>query len=81
VFENAFPGATLLDVLDNGGGGLEALGRHTVAALLNTTSPGVSYDLSTADVVRMFNAVYPGGDYEGVKNTFEKFNTQGCPLS
>ncbi len=33
VFENAFPGKTLLQVLEQGGGGLNALGRHTVAAL------------------------------------------------
>ncbi len=36
-FDYAFPGMTLLDVLWQGGGGLKALGRHTVAALLHAT--------------------------------------------
>ncbi|MDH3224417.1 MAG: hypothetical protein OEO23_11935, partial [Gemmatimonadota bacterium] len=38
AFEDAFPGMTLLEVLKQGGGGLKALGRHTVAALLNAAS-------------------------------------------
>lgn len=45
-FDDAFPGMTLLEVLKQGGGGLKALGRHTVAALLNTASDGVAYDLT-----------------------------------
>ncbi len=81
VFENAFPGMTLVQVLDLGGGGLNALGRHTVAALLNAGSSGVDYDLTTAQVIAAFNGVFPGGDYETLKNRFEGFNTQGCPLN
>jgi hypothetical protein len=82
VFEDAFPGKTLLDVLKLGGGGLNALGRHTVAALLNAASPNVDYDLTTTQVIDMFNAVFPGTDtdYETLKNQFEAFNEQGCPL-
>ena len=81
VFEDAFPGKTLLDVLEQGGGGLKALGRHTVAALLNAASPGVSYDLTVIDIIEGFNDVFPGGDYEGLKDLFEGFNEQGCPLN
>jgi uncharacterized repeat protein (TIGR01451 family) len=83
VFENAFPGKTLLQVLKQGGGGLKALGRHTVAALLNAASPNVSYDLSVADVIDQFNAVFPGtkNAYNLLKNSFESFNEQGCPLN
>jgi cysteine-rich repeat protein len=80
-FENAFPGKTLLYVLGQGGGGLNALGRHTVAALLNGGSDGVCYDLDDNDVVQQFNAVYPGGDYESLKNKFASFNEQDCPLN
>ena len=84
VFDDAFPGMTLLDVLKQGGGGLKALGRHTVAALLSAASPGVSYDLTGAQVIAMFNveynAQYPDGDYSGLKNTFEYFNVMGCPI-
>ncbi len=81
VFENAFPGRTLVQVLGQGGGGLNALGRHTVAALLNGGSTGVSFDLSAQQVINGFNAVFPEGDYEGQKNIFASFNEQGCPLN
>lgn len=81
VFENAFPGMTLDQVLGQGGGGLNALGRHTVAALLNAASTGVSYEYTPAEVIAKFNAVYPGGDYETLKNDFEAQNQLGCPLN
>jgi hypothetical protein len=81
VFENAFPGMTLLQVLESGGGGLDALGRHTVAALLNAASSGVSYGMTPAQVIAAFNAVYPGGNYEGQKNIFATANERGCPLN
>jgi hypothetical protein len=80
VFENAFPGKTLVQVLSQGGGGLNALGRHTVAALLNAASSGVSFELSTADVISRFNAVFPGANYERLKNEFERLNERRCPL-
>ena len=83
VFESAFPGKTLVDVLALGGGGLNALGRHTVAAMLNGASGGVNYEFSDSEVIDMFNDVYPGtaGDYEGLKDLFEYNNELGCPLN
>jgi hypothetical protein len=82
VFENAFPGMTLVQVLAQGGGGLKALGRHTVAALLNASSAEVNYDLGAGDVIDMFNDAYPGDTdaYEDLKNVFEGYNEQLCPL-
>jgi hypothetical protein len=81
-FEDAFPGMTLLDVLSQGGGGLNALGRHTVAALLNVASPDVDYAYThTSTVIDAFNNVFPDGDYEGLKNIFAGLNELGCPLS
>jgi hypothetical protein len=82
-FDNAFPGMTLLEVLKQGGGGLNALGRHTVAALLNAASAGVDYAFSPATVIASFNAVYPGtkSDYETLKDQFEMENQRGCPLN
>jgi len=82
-FDDAFPGMTLLQVLSQGGGKLIALGRHTVAALLNGASSGVAYNLSAAEVVNEFNAVYPGSDksYNKQKERFAGFNEQGCPLN
>jgi len=81
VFDNAFPGQTLLQVLENGGGGLDALGRHTVAALLSSASSGVSYGMTPAQVIAAFNAVFPGGNYEGQKNIFAALNERSCPLN
>jgi hypothetical protein len=82
-FEDAFPGLTLLDVVSQGGGGLKALGRHTVAALLNSANGEVSYDLTPQEVIDAFNGAYPGSDedYESLKDQFEAFNEQGCPLN
>jgi hypothetical protein len=81
VFEDAFGEMTLKEVLWQGGGGLNALGRHAVAALLNASSPGVAFYWSPAEVIAAFNAVYPGGDYEGMKNAFAFQNEKGCPLN
>jgi hypothetical protein len=82
-FENAFPGMTLLQVLQQGGGGLNALGRHTVSALLNAASPDVSYAFSPAQVISAFNSVFPGTDaqYEALKNRFATENERLCPLN
>ena len=80
VFEDAFPGMTLLQVLGQGGGGLNALGRHTVAALLNGANSNVSADLSAQQVIDAFNAVFPSGDIDGLHTQLAGFNEQGCPL-
>ena len=82
-FEDAFEGLSLVQVLDGKGGGLTALGRHTVAALLNAANPEVDYDLTPQAVISEFNDIYPGskGDYESLKNQFEALNEQGCPLN
>ena len=84
VFANAFPGKTLQQVLSQGGGGLNALGRQTVSALLNAASPGVSFELTTAQVISKFNAAYASGVYEPTKNEFEALtdvNGRICPLN
>jgi hypothetical protein len=79
VFDNAFPGKTLLEVLGQGGGGLNALGRHTVAALLDASS-GIDYGMAAEEVIAKFNAAYPGTDYETLKDQFAAMNERGCPL-
>ena len=71
VFENAFPGMTLQEVLSQGGGGLNALGRQTVSAYFNAVALGDDYEMTPAQVVAAFNAVFPGGDYNTLKNTLE----------
>ncbi len=77
VFANAFPGKTLLQVLGTGGGGLNALGRHTVAALLSGAS---GFSLPSGDVIDLFNN-YHATNTEELKNYFASWNELGCPLS
>jgi uncharacterized repeat protein (TIGR01451 family) len=72
---------TLLEALETGGGGVHALLRHAVAALLNASNPDVSFDLSVAEVIAQTNAALASGDFEAQKNIFEQLNQQGCPLS
>ncbi len=82
VFDNAFGDKSLFEVLNLNGSGLNALGRQTVAALLNACSSDIDYALSQLDVVDAFNNVFPGasGEYVVLKNTFKALNTQECPL-
>jgi hypothetical protein len=76
-FADAFPGLTLLQVLSLNGGGLNALGRHTVAALLNSAG-GFGVDLPALQLA--FNAAIASGDYEPLKDLLDALNNQGCPL-
>ena len=82
VFDNAFPGKTLLQVLNLGGGGLNALGRHAVAALLNAQNPQLNFGLGASDVVTLVNTVYPGtaNAYLNAKDILEGYNVRFCPL-
>ncbi len=79
VFDNAFPGKTLLQVLQQGGGGLNALGRHTVAALLNSVASNVDYALTAEEVITLFNGNVPGpaAGIENLKNYFQSLNELG----
>lgn len=84
VFDDAFPGETLLDVVWARGGGVNALGRHAVAALLNAASAGVDYDYAVGEVIAAFNDAYATGDrhlMEDQKNVFDFLNNQGCNLN
>lgn len=79
VFDNAFPGRTLLQVLQAGGGGINALGRHTVAALLNAANPNYQYPLTTSQIITLFNGAVPGpaAGIENLKNYFDANNNAG----
>jgi hypothetical protein len=52
-----------------------------VAALLNSASSGVNYNLTTSEVINKFNADYPGTKYGPLKDEFAGYNEQGCPLN
>jgi hypothetical protein len=76
-----FAGSTTLgEAVELGGGGIFALARHAVAALLNASSPEVSYDLSVADVIGFVNGAIASGSYNAAKDLLEAFNEQGCTV-
>lgn len=76
----SFPSMTLLQVLQEGGGGERALGRHAVSALLNSTSGEVDYGLTTAQVIAMVQNAYATGNFVGAVAMFEKQNKLGCTI-
>ncbi|PLW67632.1 hypothetical protein [Pseudohalioglobus lutimaris] len=71
---------TLRGALRQGGGGEKALGRHAVAALLNSTSSGVDYLYTAAQVITMVQSAYSTGSFESIKNQLEEQNESGCKL-
>jgi hypothetical protein len=74
-------GGTLLDALRRGGGKEKALGRHAVAALLNTANSDVSYEFSEAEVISTVQAAYASGDFNDYKDILAHENEMGCPLN
>jgi hypothetical protein len=73
---------TLIEGLGLGGGGVNALTRHAIAALLNAASPGVDYPLTVDEVIALVNGAFASGDpdtIESVKDTLEGFNEATAP--
>lgn len=76
-------GPTLLQALKAPGGGVNALARQAVAALLNAQSEAVDYGLTSGDVILMFQAAFDDGSkaaIEAQKDTFETLNELTCPF-
>lgn len=74
------PDITLADAVSLEGGGLEALARAAVAALLNAAHPAVAYPLTVAQVISMFQDAFDSGDFETTALEFDELNNLGCPL-
>ncbi len=71
---------TLEQAIDAGGGGWNALARHSVAALLNATAG--FYPMTVAEVITLVqNAANGTIRVEAAKNQLEVHNELGCPLS
>lgn len=73
-------GGTLFEAVNAGGGGADALARHAVAALLNSTSPDVDYLYSTAEVISMVQDAFASGEFNATKDLFAAQNELGCSL-
>ena len=85
-FEDVFgvdvPGdPTLLEALQSGGGGINALMRHAVAALLNASNPDVDSDFTVDEVIALVQEAIETGDIERIKDILAAANEQGCPLN
>lgn len=72
---------TLLQALQCQGGGLSALARHAVAALLNAYSGNVDYDYTVNQVKEMVKNAIDNARYTGAKNRLAESNELGCPLN
>jgi len=72
---------TLLQALQANGGGINALARHAVAALLNASSPNVSYPYTVDEVIEMTKAAIDSESFNATKDLFETANEAGCPLN
>jgi hypothetical protein len=71
---------TLLEGLQTGGGGVFALTRQAIAALLAAASPEeVDYPLTEAEIIGLVNAAFTSGDVESLKDMLDAFNNAGAP--
>ncbi len=77
------PNITLGVAVELGGGGVNALARHGVAALLNAASGGVNFAYTVAQVKAIVagTAAYSGLSVEARKNLLAAANEAGCPLN
>jgi len=71
---------TLIEALEAGGGGEDALGRHAVAALLSACNPDVDYFETPEGVIERVQDAYSTGAIEELKDLFDLENNRGCPL-
>jgi len=80
-----YPTPTLLEALDANGGGINALARHAVAALLNISNPDIGYGIgSTAALITMVHDAIVSGDeaqIEALHVLLADYNEAGCPLN
>lgn len=66
--------------MEQGGGGYKALGRHAVAALLNSSNPDVDPAFDAAAVIALVQDAYASGEFEAAKDLLAAANEQGCPI-
>jgi hypothetical protein len=74
---------TLLQALEANGGGINALARHAVAALLNINNPNVNYPMSEAELISAVQAAIDSGDegvIEELKDDLDEYNNAGCAV-
>jgi hypothetical protein len=78
--EDAPSDLTLLEALELGGGELNALLRHVVAALLNSAHADINYPYDFDAIIALFQEAVDAGDIEAAKGLLEEANEAECPL-
>jgi hypothetical protein len=74
---------TMLQGLNLGGGGIQALIRHAVAGVLNASHEGIEYDLTVDEIKTAVNAAILGGNatvITDLKDDLDEFNNQGADV-
>lgn len=71
---------TFREGLELQGGGLNALIRNAIAALLNARHADIAYPWDEAEVMEKLLQALSSGDYERLKDEFELANKRGCEL-
>lgn len=79
---------TLLQALNLGGGGINALLRHAIAGYLNAKHPGVDYAITSSDLTQAVNQAITHymttcklTQVKALKNQLENYNEQGADLN
>jgi hypothetical protein len=85
IFGVDVPGEpTLLDAVWADGGGVNALMRHSAAALLNAAHPNINYEFSQAEVIAWTQTAILSGNsvlIESTKDLFDAANNRGADLT
>jgi hypothetical protein len=71
---------SLLDGLQDGGGGLDGLMLQAIAGILNAAHADLAYPYSVEEVLALIEAAFTTGEFEPVKDMFQAANEAGCPL-
>jgi uncharacterized repeat protein (TIGR01451 family) len=72
---------TLMEALNGNGGGVTALARHAVAAILNACDTDIAYPMGIGDIIAAVAAVLESGEpyITDLKDILDEFNNLGCP--
>jgi len=78
----AIDNVSLLQALSSGGGGVTALMRHAVSAILSAAHPSVDYPQTVAAIISAVDAALASGDagtIENLKNQLDTWNNLHAP--
>ena len=80
---NTIAAPTMMQALEATGGGVNALARHAVAAILNACDPDVAYPMSVGDIIGAVQAAIAAGEGEikSLATMLDMYNNYGCPQS